>query len=826
MFPALGRCVTRTWPAVLALWIVVLVAVKLAAPPWDTVAQDREFALLPDDAPSRRAEQLLAQAFPGEQVGSSIVLVLERQDSAPALLAEDRLFIERHLEPRLRRIAEADGGLAFEFALSDDPLPLGEATAPPVERKKSIIGRIRTPNTPGIGSLLVSQDGKARLVLLELTTEFLARQNWPTIDRVEETLADLQAQGQVPAGLDIFLTGSAVIGRDRTYANLHSARATEFWTVVLVVVLLVLIYRSPLLAIVPLATVFLAVQLALGGLALLAQAGYLTLFQGVQIYLTVLTYGAGVDYCLFLMARYQEELNAGASFADAAAGAVGKVGAALTASAATVVFGIGMMVFADFGKFRQAGYTLPLSLSLVLLASLTFSPALLRLLGRWAFWPQAPVHEAVPPRAGRWSQLLKLEGFHRNWERLGHALQRRPGTIWCTTVALMLPFALAAVLLSRHLTYDIVRSLPANAPSVRGAAVMKAHFPEGLMGPTVVMLVNPQVDFSSDEGGSMIEQLTYRLRAHREELQLADFRTLTEPLGVTRSATQAVADLKDVPPEAAERVVRDEALLYYTTDFGERAHTGARLDLVFQHNPFSQQSIDHLEHVAQVLPTLLPTALEAGTQLSFSGPTASIRDLRAVTIRDQSRIELLVLVAVFAVLLALLRRGLLALFLLLSVLFSYYTALGATFALFWALDPTGFVGLDWKVALFLFTILIAVGEDYNILLMARIDEEQRRLGMLPGITEALTRTGPIISSCGIIMAGTFASLLAGTLAELRQLGFALAFGVLLDTFVVRPILVPGFLILLQRWRERRTTFFKLHLPSLRRREQSERRSVP
>jgi RND superfamily putative drug exporter len=139
-------------------------------------------------------------------------------------------------------------------------------------------------------------------------------------------------------------------------------------------------------------------------------------------------------------------------------------------------------------------------------------------------------------------------------------------------------------------------------------------------------------------------------------------------------------------------------------------------------------------------------------------------------------------------------------YLLLSVLFSYYTTLGVTFAVFYLLDPAGFSGIDWRVAIFLFTILIAVGEDYNIFLMTRVHEEQQRHGPVRGIAQALDRTGPIISSCGIIMAGTFASLLAASLTEMKQLGFALAFGVLLDTFVVRPVLVPSFLVLLNTGR--------------------------
>jgi RND superfamily putative drug exporter len=158
--------------------------------------------------------------------------------------------------------------------------------------------------------------------------------------------------------------------------------------------------------------------------------------------------------------------------------------------------------------------------------------------------------------------------------------------------------------------------------------------------------------------------------------------------------------------------------------------------------------------------------------------------------------------SVFLILIALLRGLVIPFYLLLSVLFSYYAALGVSIAVFWALDPHGFVGIDWKVGVFLFTILIAVGEDYNIFLLTRVREEQARHGTVCGVAEAVSRTGPVISSCGVIMAGTFASLMAGSLNEMKQLGFALAFGVLLDTFVVRPVLVPAFLILLHDGRLR------------------------
>jgi RND superfamily putative drug exporter len=793
-FTSLGWIVRRAWPLLLLAWVLILFGTRHAAPPWNQVAQDREFAFLPADSPSRQAAALFARAFPNDRAASNIVLVLERTDPEQASLDHVLNFVSDVLEPGLHRIADAEGGLASTPVPSEEPLFSTAPAQPPEPVRRSIMWDIRTPNAPGAGALLVSPDQRALLVVVELTTGFLSHENWPTINRVSDLVNRLRQEEKVPPGVSVSMTGSAVIGRDHTVAELQSVHATEFLTILLVVVLLVVIYRAPLLALIPLITVYLSVQVAINVLAILAGAGHITLFQGIQIYITILAYGAGVDYCLFLTARYKEELDHGAHPRDAVATAVGGVGAALAASAATVICGIGMMIFAEFGKFREAGVAIALSLALVLCATLTFSPALLCLAGRWAFWPQRPGAPAAG--SGRsWRWLFQTDALHWIWEHAGRALLRRPGTIWLTTVGVMAPFVIAAVLLRNHLSYDLIGDLPADSPGVVGTHVLERHFPAGVMGPVNVLLVDKEVDFSTPAGEDIVRRLTDRLHAEMPGLGLADVRSLTAPLGLaTPAANQNLAHL-DIPAEVRKEGAKRLALRHYTTDLGGRAKIGTRLDLILEHGPFAHEGVVDFPRLERAVRDALPAAVRDGSQFSFAGPTASVSDLAVVMQRDRTRIELLVLASVLAILILLLWRVLTPLYLLVSVLFSYYATLGVSFAVFWLLDPHGFTGIDWRVAIFLFTILIAVGEDYNIFLIARVGEEERHRGPVHGVVEALTRTGPIISSCGIIMAGTFGSLLGGTLTEMKQLGFALAFGVLLDTFVVRPLLVPAFLIL-------------------------------
>jgi RND superfamily putative drug exporter len=384
MFHRLGSVMVRFSPVWIAGWLLLWLASEYLAPVWRDVAQDHEFAFLPADAPSRIGEKEFARAFPEEQLGSNIVLVVRHPHDQHGFGAADKRFADTVLEPALRQIAESEGGLAVTAVTEDSPF---DAPVKQPDRPPSIIARIRTPSAPGTGSLLVSEDGRAWLVVVELTTDFLAHRNWPIIEKIENLVQTLQAEGKVPAGLAIQLSGSAVIGRDQVAAQVASGQATERWTIILVVGLLILIYRAPLLTLIPLLTVFVAVRIAINLISMLAAAGYVTVFEGIQIYITIVAYGAGVDYCLFLTARYKEELDQSGAAGSAMARAVGNVGGALTASAATVMGGIGMMAFAEFGKFHQAGIAMPLSIFLVLLATLSFAAPLIHLCGRAALWP-------------------------------------------------------------------------------------------------------------------------------------------------------------------------------------------------------------------------------------------------------------------------------------------------------------------------------------------------------------------------------------------------------------------------------------------------------
>ena len=417
-FERLAGFVSRFWPAVILFWILLAVGVRLIAPTWDDVTQDGDLEYLPGRMPSVVGQKLLENAFPDSKGKSQLALVVERRDGQLSL--DDLAVADR---------------LAVLFEPENSPeLPVLE---------------VLTRHADVIGSRLVSAPssrGQAALVLMSLDNEFMEVDNIRVLEIVNQTLASFEAAEGFPEGLHLGVTGSAAIGGDMLASAKESIDSTETTTVFLVVLILLLVYRAPMLVLIPLITIGVSVVVSMNLVALLSQyaagADWLNfkIFTTTKIFIVVILFGAGTDYCLFLIARYKEELQSGFARRDAVARALSQVGDALVASALTTILGLGMMFFADFGKFRYAGPTIALCLAVALAASMTLAPALLRATGRVVFWPfgvdRVSTSETRPK--GRFSRFGLASLGESFWERMSRMILARPGLILIASVALLL----------------------------------------------------------------------------------------------------------------------------------------------------------------------------------------------------------------------------------------------------------------------------------------------------------------------------------------------------------------------------------------------------
>ncbi len=743
----LGQWIDRHRWWVLAVWFVAVVLLKTLAPSWETVAIDGDLEHLPAHTTTVRGARLSALAFPDDRAKSQIVLVFARQNQK--LMVEDR-------------------ELAFRLAARFEDL------------SEPTFVDVWTEKTPVVGSLLQSKSKRAARVVIRLTNEFMATDN---IRLLKETVAIVDiARREASPGLTIGITGSAAIGGDMLTAAAESVASTHRTTILLVTIVLILIYRSPWLVLVPLLTIGVAASTSLDLLAILAQWSSenpdswptIRVFTTTKIFVIVLLFGAGTDYCLFLTARYRELRSEGLDQSNAIIKALGHVGVALMASALTTIVGLAMMGWADFGKFTYSGPAIAICLAITLLACLTFVPALLA------------------TKLGAQVGPLKNAAGSLFWQRLAEIVMDRPSMILVTSLVLMLPLAWAGWTV--EVTYDLLGELPAERVSRQGTQLLREHFPPGEIGPLVVLAKLPEgeldrVDLSSVDGQFLIAKMVKPL----DELPgIAQVRSLYQPTG---------------DPPGAVSVFTSEGLLAlavkgspltkaaFVSQVGELAGKVTRLQLILTDEPFSSAAVQACETVERTLNELCQDAESSWHNATFEliGPTAGIRDLEQVTRADRRRIQILVAGAVLLVIILLLRRPLVCFFLIATVIFSYLVTMGLTDWVFHALRGDAYVGLDWKVPLFLFVILVAVGQDYNIYLVSRVLEEQRRLGDREGLRRALVQTGGIITSCGVIMAGTFVSMLTAQMNGMVELGFALSLGILLDTFIVRTILVPAFL---------------------------------
>jgi RND superfamily putative drug exporter len=776
MFRHLGRFTAKYPKSICCFWVLVGLCLTLIAPHWDTRAQDDDIRFIPDRCTSVRAYQLLEKGFPKDVFASNVVFALEREDRP--LTDSDFHLVDRIVQD-------------LEKLRQDSP-----------ELK---LGKIESYQEGLLGCRLTSGDRQCTLVPVPIGTPYLALASKTAVDRACEVVEKRMAQADV-MGLRLYTTGAAGVGRDLLKVCGDSLENTTLATVILVIVVLLCVYRAPLLALIPLITIGLSVWVSLKLLALMTLLPGVHLVNISKIFAIVILYGAGTDYCLFLISRYREELQAGFAVPQALTRSVGAVGEALAASAGTVMVGLGVMATAEFAKVRCSGPAIALSLGVALLAALTLTPALLRLLGMAVFWPGRPPEAEANPVVRRKFTPPRL-GL---WDWVSHRVAAHPALVWSVSVVVLIPLVVLGM--NVQSSYRATAELCPETESLQGLAAIQRHFTAGEIGPVTVLLAS-ETDWSGREGVLQISHLT---RGFARLANVAEVRSLTQPLGmplldlspipgtedrwVTKFLTFIEPLVRDFREEMLD-MARDRyvAKIQDEGDSEIRQRYVTRLDVILKSDPFEPESVATLKLIQTWLNDILPQQSIVGpVQAECFGITANGQDLAEVTEGDRHRVNALVLLAIFLILLALVRNVALATYLLATVLASYFAALGATVlaGTLWTGAPL--TSVDWRVPFFLFTILVAVGEDYNILLVCRALQERKRLGPAEGMRRALAKTGGAITSCGLIMAGTFATLMLAGLGTLMQMGFALAFGVLIDTFLVRPFLVPAFAMIFWR----------------------------
>jgi RND superfamily putative drug exporter len=494
-----------------------------------------------------------------------------------------------------------------------------------------------------------------------------------------------------------------------------------------IAIILIFVYRSPVLWILPLLSAGFALTLAGGVIYLLAKHNVITLDGQSQGILSVLVLGAATDYALLLIARYREELHNYEHRVDAMKVAWRGVVEPIVASGSTVALGLLVLLLSQLTNNRGLGPVGAIGIVCAMVTILTLLPALLVIFGRWIFWPKRPKFNTDDE---------KLVGL---WSKVAKSTERNPRRYW--SAALLVLVILAAFAATLHPNgLSTAQSFTKRTDSVIGQEQLTSYFPGGQGQPT-------QIVVSADKA----EAVTSKLR------------TLN---GISQVVPQTITPIRPGQPIPAAKIVGGRELLNVTLAYG----------------PDTSAAVKLVKPMRALVHGVDRTSLVGGTSAVYF-------DVAAATRHDQKVIIPIILLLIAIILGLLLRSIAAALLLLGSVVISYYATLGACALVFHHLFH--FAGEDSSFPLFAFVFLVALGIDYNIFLMTRVREETIKSGTRAGMTKGVTVTGGVITSAGIVLAATFSVLGILPLVFLAELGFAVGFGVLLDTLLVRSILVPA-----------------------------------
>ena len=660
---------------VLAAWIIILVVMGGFSAKLTDVQNNEASSWLPESAESTKVLEELSTTVDPNDIPT---LVVYHRDSG--LTEEDFAAMDE----QAAEIAEVDG-VTDAGVLSPN---VAEEQGAPVQ--------------------LVSEDGQ--VAYLYFTFNF-GENGWTDIPAAADEVRDI---AQVD-GVTVHLAGYGGQAADSAEAFEGIDTNLILITLLVVIVILLLTYRSPVLWFLPILSAIFAYGTSAGVVYLLAKYADLTVNGQSQAILGILVIGAGTDYALLLVARYREELRRHEDRHEAMAFALHRAAPAILASAATVVVSMLCLTFAELNSTAGLGPVLAVGISITFLVMVTLLPALLVICGRWVFWPKRPMFGSDEPTS---------RGF---WARVGNWMAPRPRRVWVVTAGLL---AIACLGLFR---------LDASGLSTEDTYTK---------------------EFDSIKGQQLLA-----------DHGLADNSNTIQVVANTDALPQVQEALAEIDGLGEARPAEDlgSGRSYFEATINADISSPAAFDIV-------ESSRDAVHQVD-------------GADALVGGGAAFYLDTKVASNRDNKVIIPIVLVVVFLILVGLLRALTAPLILIGTVILSFGAALGISALLFEFVF--GFAGSDPGFPLFAFVFLVALGIDYNIFLMTRVREETQNSGTRKGSLVALASTGGVITSAGLVLAATFLVLGTIPVVFLAEIGVAVALGVMLDTLIVRSVLVTA-----------------------------------
>ncbi|GAK40143.1 hypothetical protein TCA2_2633 [Paenibacillus sp. TCA20] len=700
----------------LLVWIVLALVLNLTLPAVGE-RENNNAENLADDKASVQAERLAAQEFPNNT-------------GVPALIVWHR-----------------EGGLQDEDLTNLQQLT-EELTSKPVANQSLVVPLHELP-PPALDAQL-SEDRSTIILPVFFDEAADAAALEEGIKQLEVKAEELYGASPFEADingdeLSARVTGPVGISIDATGLFEDADVSLLIATVLLVLILLLLIYRSPILAIIPLIGVGFAYMVTSPLLGLLADQGLITVDSQSIAIMTVLLFGAGTDYCLFIISKFRQLLWHESDKKKALFKAIMTSSGAIAMSGFTVVISLFALLLAEYGAYQRFAVPFSLSILIMFIASLTLIPALLAIFGRASFYPFVPrTPELAAVHAKKKGKPVPAP--HKEKEsKVGKIVTTRPWTVIISAVLLL--SVLAAFSPQVKFTYDLLSSFPEDVPSREGFTIIGEQFSEGELAPVKVMV---------DTKG--------------EEVDLGE-----------RLAGLEYVDLVSEPQQGAEN------------------SQIAGYDVELSMNPYSMEAMQHIPDLRAEAEASLAAAGVASPEdhVWISGQTAAQYDSEITGERD-SRVIIPVVIGLISLLLLLYLRSIVAtLYLIGTVILSYFSALG----LGWLIIHYG-LGADaiqGAIPLYAFVFLVALGEDYNIFMVSSIWQKRKQMPLKQAIKEGVGETSSVITSAGLILAGTFAVLATLPIQVLVQFGIITALGVMLDTFIVRPFLVPAITTVLGRW---------------------------